>query len=73
MQSEPKTINDLLYERTKLRLELDAARKALNSSIGYMLNAKIDLETGVPKQTAIQTIEGGLKMVRTALGETSNG
>lgn len=31
------------------------------------------LEIGVPKKTAIQTIEGGLKMVRTALGETSNG
>lgn len=42
-------------------------REALEGSVGYLLNAKIDLETGATKATAIKTIEGGLKMVRAAL------
>ena len=29
---------------------------------GYLLNAKIDLETGATKRTAIQTIEGGIRL-----------
>lgn len=44
---------------------------ALQAASGYLLNAKIDLETGAPKQTAIQTIEGGLKVVRAALSKAS--
>jgi hypothetical protein len=40
---------------------------ALNAASGYLLNAKIDLETGCPKATAIATIEGGLKVVRAAI------
>lgn len=40
---------------------------ALSASMGYLLNAKIDLETGATKKTAIRTIDGGLKMVREAL------
>lgn len=42
---------------------------ALKAAEGYLLNAKIDLETGAPKRTAIQTIEGGLKVVRAALAK----
>lgn len=53
----------------ELIAEVLALRKALSASRGYLLNAKIDLETGAPKRTAINTIEGGLKMVREALGE----
>lgn len=41
--------------------------EALSAASGYLLNAKIDLETGCPKAVAIQTIEGGLKTVRAAL------
>lgn len=46
-------------------------RTALSAASGYLLNAKIDLETGAPKRTAIATIEGGLKVVRAALDEHS--
>ena len=44
-------------------------RAALEAAAGYLMNAKIDLETGAPKRTAIATIEGGIKVVREALGE----
>lgn len=47
--------------------EVQRLHKALDAASGYMLNAKIDLETGCPKRTAITTIEGGLKMIRAAL------
>jgi hypothetical protein len=42
---------------------------ALKASVGYLLNAKIDLETGATKATAIKTIEGGIKMAREALAK----
>lgn len=45
----------------------DDLLKALEAASGYLTNAKIDLETGAPKRTAIQTIEGGLKIVLAAL------
>lgn len=44
---------------------------ALNAAAGYLLNAKIDLETGATKRTAIQTIEGGLKVVRAAIAKAT--
>jgi hypothetical protein len=47
-----------------------ALREALSAANGYLLNAKIDLETGARKSTAITTIEGGLRRVRAALQET---
>lgn len=47
--------------------EIERLRKALSSAAGYLLNAKIDLETGAPKRTAINTIEGGLCLVEAAL------
>ena len=43
---------------------------ALKAAKGYLLNAKIDLETGAPKRTAINTIDGGLKMVDAALAKS---
>ncbi len=50
-------------------LQADIARKdeALRASEGYLLNAKIDLETGARKATAIRTIEGALLIVRAAV------
>jgi len=39
----------------------------LRAAIGYMRNAKIDLETGETKATAIRTIEGGLARAEAAL------
>lgn len=53
---------------------LDAAEarvKALEEALiwarGHMLNAKIDLETRSRKQTAIDTLTGGLRMLDAAL------
>ena len=40
---------------------------ALRAAAGYLLNAKIDLETGCPKRTAVKTIEGGLNVVNAAI------
>lgn len=53
----------------KLRLQEAAPSMltALKAAAGYLLNAKIDLETGAPKKTAIATIEGGLEVVRAAI------
>lgn len=50
---------------------VDSLEKALQSAIGYMTNASIDISTGAPKATAIKAIEGGIKATRAALnGET---
>ena len=43
--------------------------EALSAALGYMRNAKIDLETGAPKKTAIQTLDGGIKLVEAALSK----
>lgn len=42
---------------------------ALKAAIGYLTNARIDLETGAPKATAIATINGGLDVVRAAINK----
>ena len=47
--------------------KLDEAIAELRATVGYMLNAKIDLETGAPKRTALATLEGGIKRARDAL------
>lgn len=41
----------------------------LGAAIGYMRNAKIDLETGATKATAIRTIEGGIKRAEASLAK----
>ncbi len=41
----------------------------LSAAVGYMRNAKIDLETGATKATAIRTIEGGIKRAEEALAK----
>lgn len=63
LETSHETLSDLLGEIDRLRAELSAAR-------GYLMNAKIDLETGAPKKTVIATIEGGLKRIDTILGKT---
>ena len=57
-------------ELTALRSQVEELRKALRSCKGYLLNAKIDLQTNCSKQTTINTIDGGLKMVDSALSNT---
>lgn len=42
---------------------------SLKACVGYLLNAKIDLETGASKATAIRTIEGGIKQARDVLAK----
>lgn len=54
-------------EILELRKENGHLRKTLSAAAGYLMNAKIDLETGAPKRTAVRTIEGGLKLVNEAL------
>lgn len=53
--------------------EIARLRKTLESAAGYLMNAKIDLDTGAPKRTAVRTIEGGLKMVNEAIASAQPG
>jgi hypothetical protein len=39
----------------------------LSAAKGYLMNAKIDLETGCPKSTAIRTLEGGIARINATL------
>lgn len=57
-------------ELMKLREEIARLHTELNATIGYMLNAQIDLETGATKATAVTTIKGGIKRARAALPKT---
>ena len=41
----------------------------LRAAVGYMRNAKIDLETGATKATAIRTIAGGIKRAEEAIAK----
>jgi len=58
--------------RTLEQAKIDMLLKALNAAQGYLLNAKIDLETGASKATAIRTITGGLNMVRDAIASAES-
>jgi hypothetical protein len=49
------------------RGEVEQLKNELSAMVGYLLNAKIDLETGCSKATAIGTIEGGIRRARAAL------
>lgn len=60
----------LVAEDTARRINLhDDLVAELSAAIGYMRNAKIDLETGATKATAIRTIEGGIKRAEAALAK----
>lgn len=41
----------------------------MKAAAGYMRNAKIDLETGATKATAIRTIDGGLRRLEAAIAK----
>jgi hypothetical protein len=49
------------------RLAAQTPRDALSKALGYMMNARIDLETGETKATAIRTLQGGIKVANEAL------
>ena len=56
------------YQRAKVaEAEVERLRDSLDTALGHLLNAEIDLRTGAPKQTAINTIRGGIKRIRAAL------
>lgn len=65
----PKASRDA---NARLIVEAPNMIAALNAAAGYLLNAKIDLETGAPKKTALATIEGGLKLVRAAIAKAES-
>lgn len=49
----PEAVRQLVGRLKQLDADLRAAS-------GYLMNAKIDLETGCPKATAIKTLQGGI-------------
>ena len=75
---------DLIVEArnrlTEILAALDAAEarvkrleEALASAKGYMLNAKIDIETGTKKRTTLDTLTGGLRLIDAALAKEEGG
>lgn len=46
-----------------------ALAAALRAAKGYMLNGVIDLETGTPKATTKNTLNGGIKMINDTLAK----
>lgn len=77
MYREPSG-ESLVMDATSTQAAMDEAageiarlRTALSSCAGYMLNAKIDLETGTPKRTTLNTLEGGIRIAKAAIASTS--
>lgn len=71
-----KDVPDLLSALVAATARAEAAeaeakrlREWLSSAKGYMLNAKIDLETGTKKKTTIDTLTGGLRLIDAALAK----
>jgi len=60
----------LREEITVLESDNKRLREAVKGALGYMRNARIDLETGAPKRTAVNTLGGGITMVEAALAQT---
>lgn len=63
--------NEIGEANSKLVAAAPEMLKALKAAEGYMLNAKIDIETGTKKETTLNTLNGGLKIIRAALQATS--
>lgn len=51
----------------------DAMREVLEAAHGYMQNALIDLQTGTPKKTTMDTLRGGIALVSAALSPRATG
>ena len=57
-----------LYQaRRVMPATTDGFQKELRAALGYMMNARIDLETGCAKATAIRTLSGGIARVEAFL------
>jgi len=70
-REDKRTSEGELAANARLMAAAPDLLEALQAASGYLLNAKIDLETGAPKKTAIQTIEGGLRVVRAAISKAT--
>ena len=68
-ESNLKTLREESQAWKQLKAERDELLTALKTASAYMLNAKIDFQTGVPEKTATDTIEGGLKLVGAAIAK----
>lgn len=66
MDDVERIVVDHIADAGKLMARIGVLEAALASAIGHLMNAKIDLETGCPKRTAIATIEGGIRLARVA-------
>lgn len=47
----------------------DELIRELSAALGYLINARIDLESGCPKATAIRTLTGGIDRFRAVLDQ----
>lgn len=52
-----------------LLVEIERLERTLSATKGYLMNALIDLQTNTKKQTTIDTLRGGIKMVEDAMQE----
>ncbi len=67
-----QSIDDLGASALRVKAERDKLLTALSAAVGYMRNARIDLETGAPKRTAVATLDGGLSRAEAVLAEIRN-
>lgn len=44
----------------------------IKAALGHLLNAKIDLETGAPKATAIRTLDGGINRAHAIIARATD-
>lgn len=58
--------NNVVTELESAERERDQMREALRAAKGYLMNAKIDIETNTKKATTMATLDGGIKVVSAA-------
>lgn len=61
----------LLSDHKRMSAEIERLRGALEKTLGHLLNAQIDIETGTKKETTLATIKGGVLIARAALASSS--
>lgn len=60
----------LVVDRQRMSAENARLREALEKTLGHLLNAQIDIETGTKKETTLATIKGGVLIARAALTQS---
>ncbi len=73
LAQEPPAEQETQIEATTLAVKYAAESERyysiLRQALGYLHNAKVDLETGCPKKTALNTLQGGINLIENALKE----